>query len=98
MALKEYETARLISPIYSPNIETETCLSFWYYMSGKSNGLLKLFLQGYMSFSREMLVFDSNFGDLGDTWRYAHVTMPAMSTFWLLFEGSLKDPFTGLRV
>ena len=92
------EIAQLFSPKYLPNTEIQSCISFWYYMSGKSNGLLKLVLKSYLSYSKEMLVIDSNFGDLGNTWRYAHVTLPAMSTFWLLFEGSLKDPFTGLRV
>ncbi|KAJ9580601.1 hypothetical protein L9F63_024216, partial [Diploptera punctata] len=78
----ENDTARLFSPVFSPNLTVSqpSCFIFWYHMYGAATGILNVYVKP------EDIPFDGNlspkftkFGNQGDEWFQGIVQLPRLN-------------------
>ncbi|CAF3694948.1 unnamed protein product, partial [Didymodactylos carnosus] len=83
----EGQKARIISPKYPAS--SSLCLKFWYHMYGDNIGALNVLI-----FDTKQLLWTKS-GNLGNRWRYGHVTVRRADPFQIAFEGVVGKSFDG---
>ncbi|CAM4977745.1 unnamed protein product [Rotaria socialis] len=81
------QKARLISPMYTQ--ASSVCLKFHYHMFGPSIGSLNVLIAG-----TQRLLWTKS-GNLGNRWRYGHVTVRNDDQYQIAFEGVVGSSFQG---
>ena len=84
----------LLSRLYEANSEAPSCFEFWYHINGASNGKLRVWLKSENP-NTVLWERDSSLGNMGDKWRYGHVTVRSPLSFQLVLEGLLQDSTRG---
>ncbi|UJR31098.1 hypothetical protein I4U23_018606, partial [Adineta vaga] len=84
---KPGDKARIVSPMYAAS--SSVCLKFHYHMYGASIGTLNVL----MANTKQLLWTKS--GNLGNRWRYGHVTVRSNSPYQVAFEGIAGSSFQG---
>ncbi|CAF4185562.1 unnamed protein product, partial [Rotaria sp. Silwood2] len=81
------QKARIISPMYTPS--SSICLKFYYHMYGPSIGILNVLIAG-----TQRLLWTKS-GNLGNRWRFGHVTVRSNDAYQIAFEGVVGSSFQG---
>jgi hypothetical protein len=85
------DRARLVSPMYFSTNSQGDCFKFWYHMYGNSIGVLNIWLKQNNQLTKILWNRSTN---LGDFWRYGHVTIKSSSEFQIVLEGIVgNSPF-----
>ena len=62
------------------------CFKFWYHLNGENAGLLSIILKQN---ENDIKTLWSRYKNLGNSWRYGHVTVKSNVDFKLTIEGKL---------
>ncbi|CAF0741635.1 unnamed protein product, partial [Brachionus calyciflorus] len=85
------QKARLISPTYSRTNSEGDCFKFWYHLYGDGIGSFNI----YTRQNGILKSVWSRSGNLGNYWRYGHVTVKSSVDFQIVLEGVVGRTFTG---
>jgi len=83
------QKARLISANYGAST---ACFKFWYHLFGRSIGGLNVWLRQGNALTKQVW---RRSGDLGDQWRYGHVTVRSPVDYQVVIEGVVGNGFSG---
>ena len=86
------DKARIISPVYTGTRNSGDCFKFWYHMYGESTGTLNVLIKENGILTKNIW---ERSGNLGNQWRYAHVTIDNPNDFQVVFEGVIGTNHTG---
>jgi hypothetical protein len=78
------DKARLISPTYPSTRGDGDCFKFWYHLNGPNTGLLSILLKRN---GTDLSTLWSRNKNLGNAWRYGHVSVKSEVDFRLVIEG-----------
>jgi hypothetical protein len=89
---KQGDKARLISPTYPATSGTGDCFKFWFHLNGLDIGTLNVWIRQNNQLIKNIW---SRSGNLGDIWRYGHVTVKSNTEFQMVLEGIVGKSFLG---
>ncbi|GFR70367.1 MAM and LDL-receptor class A domain-containing protein 2-like, partial [Elysia marginata] len=87
---KPGDIARMLSQRYPPT--NGRCLKFWYHMYGRSVGGLAVFIRNEQG---KEVILDTKAGNFGNRWLLTEVEVSSLSSFQLVFEGTVGNSYTG---
>ena len=99
------QKARIISPMYSlSSSSSSVCFRFYYHMFGSSIGTLNFLMTStkQILWTKRYSIENSNrlnimckyfSGNLGNQWRYGHVTVRSNNSYQVAFEGVVGTNF-----
>lgn len=90
--LKVGEKAIIISPTYTSKISK--CVEFWYFMSGKHSGSLKV----YAKVNTTRLLLWSRSSNHGNIWSLAQVTVRNLGTFNVEIEAVIEEESANIAI
>ncbi|XP_066998462.2 neuropilin-1a isoform X3 [Anabrus simplex] len=84
----ENDTARLLSPMYQPQLSQNACFVFWYHMYGATTGTLKVNVKLLTDDINNMTTVFSKTGDQGNKWYGSAIHLAPMDQpFQIVIEG-----------
>jgi hypothetical protein len=89
---KKGDKARIISPTYPATSGTGDCFKFWFHLNGLDIGTLNVWIRQNNQLFKNIW---SRSGNLGDIWRYGHVTVKSNTEFQMVLEGIVGSSHYG---
>ncbi len=86
------DKARLISPTYSATVGSGNCFKFWYHLYGADIGSLNVWIRQNNQLFKNIW---SRSGNLGNTWRYGHVSVKSIYDYQMVLEGVVGSSHLG---